>query len=300
MKKILVYYRAPFFTAIIIPVIFGTMLGYSQTGRLDWLFFALTLLGAVAAHGGANAANDYYDFLSGCDVNNPNRTPFSGGSEAIVRGERTARYFLVLSGISFSVALACGAYLVLNIKNGLPVLGSLSVLGFVFGFFYTAPPFKFAYRGFGEFLIALSFGPLPVLGAYFVQTGKVELYPILMSLPLTFFILNIIWINQFPDIATDRKAGKFTLVARMGSGNARYIYLLIFAAAYLCIIPLVFYLRVSPLLFLAWLTVPLALNAVRVCFAGHNDVKKLVPAMGMTILIHLLGGVFLTAAVLFA
>ncbi|MEW6201283.1 MAG: 1,4-dihydroxy-2-naphthoate octaprenyltransferase [bacterium] len=300
MKKIITCFRAPFFTAIIVPVIFGSVLGYAKTGQMNWLFFILTLIGAIAAHGGANTANDYYDYLSGCDVNNPNRTPFSGGSEAIVRGECSPRYFLLLSGTSFLIALICGVYLVMSIENGLLVLGTLSILGFTFGFFYTAPPFKFAYRGFGELMIALGFGPLPVAGAYFVQTGEITLYPFIMSIPITFFILNIIWINEFPDIDTDRNAGKFTLVVRLGGEKARYIYMLFYLAAYISIIPLVFSLKASPLLFIVWFTLPLAMKAVAVCFANYNSVKSLIPAMGMTILIHLLGGVLLTTAILLA
>ena len=65
---------------------------------------------------------------------------------------------------------ACG--LALNTIHPGHVVLALGATGFVLGWFYTAPPLRIAYRGAGEPVIFLLFGPLAGLGTYYVQTGR--------------------------------------------------------------------------------------------------------------------------------
>ena len=64
--------RAPFFTAMIIPVALGSVLAWHDTSVFLWLKFLLTLIGAVLINAGTNMINDYYDHITGCDEANPN------------------------------------------------------------------------------------------------------------------------------------------------------------------------------------------------------------------------------------
>jgi hypothetical protein len=51
--------------------------------------------------------------------------------------------------------------------------------------------------GVEEFLIATTYGILMTMGAYYVQTGYFALESFLNSLPVAFFISNMLLINQF-------------------------------------------------------------------------------------------------------
>ena len=85
---------------------------------------------------------------------------------------------------------------------------------------YHAPPLKLSYRGFGELAVALCYGPLIALGTYLVQVREVSPGLTLAALPLGLLIAGFLWVNEFPDYAADKSAGKKTLVVRLGRERA--------------------------------------------------------------------------------
>ena len=62
---------------------------------------------------------------------------------------------------------AVGVYLTL--RGGWPIL-AFALLGGMAAIFYVAPPIRWAYRGLGELVIALSYGPWMVLGSLYLHT----------------------------------------------------------------------------------------------------------------------------------
>ena len=293
MKRFLELSRAPFFTAIITPGIFGAILAHRETGHICWLRFVLTIVGLVAAHAGANLVNDYFDFRLGADLRNPWRNMFSGGSPHIVEGREKAATFLALGLASFAVALACGVALAWMVDRGVGPVAGLAVLGFAFAFFYTAPPFKLVYRGWGEFAIFIAFGLLPVLGAYYVQTGALSAWPLIAGLPLSFLITNILWINEFPDYESDRAAGKRHLVVRLGPGISRYVYHGMAAAAFVLIVTFSLDPRFGRWSLLGLGALPFAAAACVMLHRHFLEPPALVRAQGLTIAAHLATGVLL-------
>jgi 1,4-dihydroxy-2-naphthoate octaprenyltransferase len=99
-------------------------------------------------------------------------------------------------------------------------------------YFYQAPPFKLSYRGFGELAVALCYGPLICVGTYLVLRGKIDIVPLLVSIPLGLLIAAFLWVDEFPDFASDEKANKRTLVVRLGRRAASRLFPLIFGAAF--------------------------------------------------------------------
>jgi len=59
--------RPPFFTATIVPTIFGAVFAWHETTSFDTLLFILTLMGVLFLHAGTNVVNDYFDYRSGTD-----------------------------------------------------------------------------------------------------------------------------------------------------------------------------------------------------------------------------------------
>ena len=78
LKVWFVELRAPFFTAAVVPTLLGTAIAWEELGLFDGWLFILTLLGTVFAHAGTNVINDYFDFKSGTDLANKDKTPFNG------------------------------------------------------------------------------------------------------------------------------------------------------------------------------------------------------------------------------
>jgi len=292
-KKWMIAIRAPFFTGIIIPIVFGASLAFYETGRFSWGPFIITLLGGILAHAGANLANDYYDHKTTDDDINRNPTPFSGGSRVIQEGLISARAVLTAAFICWGLALAAGLYLT-SITPGYWIL-LLALAGFLGGFFYTATRFALAYNRIGEIAILINFGVLPVLGAYFVQAGNFSWPAVWASMPIGFLITAILYINQYPDYVADKAVKKNHLVVTFGLKKGRLGYYFLIFGNYTILVLAVIFANLPLLALAGLLSLPIALKAVRT-FARHYDkVKEIIPAQAATIQVHFLTGILMSA-----
>jgi len=109
----------------------------------------------------------------------------------------------------------------------------LGVIGLLGGFFYTAPPIKLGYRCVGECVIALLFGLLPVFGSYYLQTGKIDILPLLPAAVVGVLIFLIILINEFPDLAADASVNKKTLIVSLGVPASVWIYRIVLISGFI-------------------------------------------------------------------
>jgi 1,4-dihydroxy-2-naphthoate octaprenyltransferase len=285
MKKWLVAVRAPFFTASLAPVVVGVAVAFYEGVPLRWLHAILTLLGVTALHAGTNLANDYFDHRSRNDWVNATPTPFSGGSRVIQTGALSPRAVLIYALACFAVGAAIGLYL-WRVTPGYTVLW-LGLIGVCSGFFYTATPVAIGYRGVGELFIGLNFGVLATLGAHYVQAGHLSAAALSASLPVSFLIAAVVYINEFPDYAADKEVRKRTLVVLLGLKRARWGYWALMAATYVAVAAAVALKILPPWALLGMLTLPVAAQATNVLFKNYADPYKILPANGLTIIVHL-------------
>ncbi|MFQ6136609.1 MAG: 1,4-dihydroxy-2-naphthoate octaprenyltransferase [Candidatus Hydrothermarchaeales archaeon] len=282
--------RVPFFTASIVPVALGGAIAWALEGAFNPFYFVLTLVEVVCLHAGANLANDYFDFKSGCDVITRELTPFNGGSRVLPDELLTPRSVYAASMIFFGIGILVGFYLALKLGWILLLLG---VIGLLSGYLYSAPPIYLASRGIGELLVGLNFGPLVVLGTYYVQVQRFAFEPLVASLPAGFLIAAVLYINQFPDYDADKEVGKAHLVVRLGREKAVKGYVAIIAATYVSI-SLATLLKITPLSTLMGLvTIPKAKNAIAILKKYYDNTPKLIPANAATIQIHFFTGLLL-------
>lgn len=280
--------RIPFLlSAAVVPTIFGAVFAWHENASLDIPLFILTLVGVLLLHAGTNVVNDYFDYRSGTDRINRNKSPFNGGSPFVVDGTLTAkdiyREALALFAVGGTIGLLL-AYLTT------PLILPLGILGAALGYFYTSPRVNLAARGVGEIAVGLGFGPLVVGGAYAVQTGALAWTPFAAGIPIGLLIGLMLFINQFPDMEADSKAGKTHWVVRMGVSRASTWYVVLMAMAFASIVVL-WMAGVYPALALIGL-VPavLAYRAGKVVRAKYGLFKELVPAQLMTIQTQMLVG----------
>ena len=285
--------RPSFLIATVVPILLGAAIAWSQTGALSWPYLLLTVLAGVLLHAGTNIINDYFDHKSGNDeVNSQFVRPFSGGSRMIQLGLLTP--VEVLSGglVCFLAGSGAGIYLASTRGVLLLVIG---LVGVISGFFYSAPPFKFANRGLGELLIGLNFGVLMVFGSYFVQTQRMDWEPFLAGLPVMFFIIAVVYINEFPDYEADRTVGKATLIVRLGRKRAAIGYVGIVGLGYLILILETTIGIAGGYVALGLLSFPFALKAIRSVLTHYERPLDLVSGNAATIMIHILTGALLIA-----
>jgi 1,4-dihydroxy-2-naphthoate octaprenyltransferase len=291
VKRAVRIVRAPFLTAIVVPVLLGACIAWGE-GIFHWGFFLLTLLGAVCVQAGSNMSNDYFDHLSGSDEINRELTPFSGGSRVIQDGTFGARQVLIVSTACYLIGAGIGVYLAW--ARGWTVLW-LGLAGFFMAFFHNAPPVNLysLAPGLGELAVGLGFGPVAVLGAYYVQAQQLNLKTLWASIPVGLLIAAVLYINEFPDYQADKAVGKKTLVVVLGREQAVWGYITLLVAAYLMVVVGVA-LRFLPLTaLLALLPLPLAYRGIQGALRFHSDTPKLIPTNAATIQIHLLTGLLL-------
>ncbi|MEE8359803.1 MAG: 1,4-dihydroxy-2-naphthoate octaprenyltransferase [Candidatus Omnitrophota bacterium] len=288
--------RVPFFTATIIPVALGAIVAWSDAGAFSWFRFWLTLFGAILIHAGTNLINDYFDHVSGCDEANPNPTPFSGGSRVIQDGSIAPKKILYAAIFSFIIGGAIGLYL--NYLCGKNVIIILGIAGISLAVFYNAKPFRIGYGSFGELAVGFGFGPLIVMGSYYVQAQTLPITVFLISVPIGILIALVLFINEFPDYTADKSVGKRTIVVILGKRNSVVMYNILLVVVYLSIIALVVFKILPTICLIAFLSIPLALKAFAVSKKNFDKIYELLPANASTIALHSLIGVLLCASIM--
>ena len=283
--------RLPFLSATAVPVLLGIAVAASH-GAFTWWTALLTLIGGSFAHLAINVTNDIFDTLSGADDANTTPTQFSGGSRVAVYDLVSIRGLSWLALALFAAAAVIGLSLV-------AVTGSLTLLwigvaGILVGVAYTAPPLKLVYRGLGEIAVAVGFGPIMLLGAYVVQTGRLAWEPFVLSLVPGALIALILFVNEIPDRRSDAEAGKRTLPTRFSPDMIRTGYLVVALAAFAVIAGgVVGGLLPWPTL-IALAAVPLALRVHAGLKVHYDSPYTLMAVMGTNVNLNLaVGGLLL-------
>ncbi len=294
--------RAPFLTVSVLPVLIGATLPFwarPDGFAFSWLKFVETLVAVVLIHMGANLGNGYYDHVSGADPSNPNPGVLSGGSGLITSGALPPSFFLRSSIICLAIGAALGLHLHFTVPGNLVLV--FGIVGILLAHFYTAPPIKLCYRGLGEIATGLSFGVLPVAGAYYVQTGQVTWQVILASLPITFAVVLVLWVNQIVDYQPDEAVGKRNLVVLLGHRAAGRVGVpLIGSLAFVTLFVAVFTGSLIPLTLVAILAFGLIRTVVADCWNHHGNPPKLAEAQVSAIKLHLTIGLIIALSALAA
>ncbi len=242
----------------------------------------MVLVGAVSAHISVNALNEYFDFKSGLDFHT-RRTPFSGGSGTLPANPHMAKHALVIAIATFTVVVGIGFYFL--IVRG-PALLAIGILGLFLLIFYTPWIAHHPYMC----LVApgLGFGPFMVIGTHVALTGSYSWTAFVASMIPFFLVSNLLLLNQFPDVEADRDVGRKHLPIVIGRRASSLLYVGFLLMAYLSLIWGVYnqYLPKASLVGLATaiLAVPVSIGSYRYA----ENVKKLIPLMGINVAINIL------------
>lgn len=209
--------------AAVAPVLVGCAWAWRESA---WQPVAamLCLAFAVLIQIGTNFANDYFDFINGADTATrvgPRRAVASG---LIAPG--TMRRAMVAT---FAIAFVVGLGL---LPFGGPWLLVIGVASVICGIAYTGGPWPLGYHGLGDVFVFIFFGLVAVGATAFVQTGRLTRETCLAGAAIGLLTANILVVNNYRDVETDRVAGKRTLVVRFGRRFARTQFNLSLLAAF--------------------------------------------------------------------
>jgi 1,4-dihydroxy-2-naphthoate octaprenyltransferase len=268
--------RFQFLPLTVIMVSLGTAIA-AYEGYFHFGHFLLAMVGSLLVHMTVNVINDYHDYVDGIDLNTQ-RTPFSGGSGVLPLDLLKPRQAFWFGTICLLIAMVIGFYFVM--VKGWFLFPLLLLAGFC-AYFYNVYLSKWHI---GEIFAGLCFGPLLVLGSYYVQTGRYGWETLVASLAPGILTSNLLFLNEFPDWEADRKGGRRHFVISLGKRDASYLFVALLTASYLCIIIGVLS-RMMPVLTLIGLaTIGFGWKAAKGALKYYDDTEKLVPVLGVNVI----------------
>ena len=200
------------------PVLLGCSLAYTD-GHFQWIPALLCFLFAFSMQIDANFINDYYDYLKGSD-----REDRLGPERACAQGWITLS--AMKKGMLFTTLLSCLWGLLLLKYCGIEMI-PVGLLCVLFAFLYTAGPYPLAYHGWGDVLVIVFFGFVPVGCTYYTMahgwTWNVTIACAACGLVSDLLLM----LNNYRDREQDKISGKRTLIVRFGEPAGRWAYLLL-------------------------------------------------------------------------
>jgi 1,4-dihydroxy-2-naphthoate octaprenyltransferase len=195
------------------------------TGNFSWIAAVVCVIGVMFAHLGMNLLDDWFDYYKGSgEARLKTATEGFRGRMTkypyLTSGEATPKQLLVAVCVFLGIAALMGC-VVLAIRGSMILWWMLA--GFIIGFSYSGGPLKLGFRGLGELVIFVIFGPLMMTGVYYAITGDVTPKIAWLSASVGLLVTNIVYTHSVLDAVPDQKMGKFTMAHLMGSDKGMMV-----------------------------------------------------------------------------
>ena len=254
-------------TGSVIPVVLGAMLALKES-QFYFGYFILSVIAIVLLQAGVNLLSDYDDFINKVD------TKDSHGSSGVIFDNLISPKAIRTGGFIL-IALGSLIGLFLSYQRGWFVL-LLGLIGAFGGYSYTGKPLTLKYKGLGIPLVFLLFGPLMVLGSYYVQIQTITFTAVLASIPVGLLTTAILHANDIRDIEHDKKAGIKTLSIIIGRKNAIKIYYGLIILSYGVVLLGSLYKIIPYWSLLCLITIPCAIKLIKKLNASYTSITNIV------------------------
>jgi 1,4-dihydroxy-2-naphthoate octaprenyltransferase len=194
------------YSVAITPIWVGTAVALAETQTINLAIFTTFLVSAILIIAWLNLSNDVFDSETGIDVNKAHSLVNLTGKKPLIFW--LANLFLAI-GIIGVVAIAWW-------QRDLTVIG-IVLLCCALGYTYQGPPFRLGYRGLGEIICFICFGPLAVAAAYYSQTQTWSIVSLAASIIVGIATSLILFCSHFHQVEDDLLAGKRSPIVRLGT-----------------------------------------------------------------------------------
>jgi 1,4-dihydroxy-2-naphthoate octaprenyltransferase len=272
ISKWLVITRAAVFSMTATSGLIGALLAVGAarlTGavQIDWLYLVLAVVGLVVAHAANNMINDYFDLEGGVDTDDYVRALYA--PHPILSGWVTKRQLgaaiLIVNAIDLAIMLF------LTAARG-PLVIAFALAGLFISVFYVAPPIRLKHIGLGEPGVFLVWGPLMVVGTFFVATGQIPAWTWIASLPYAILVTSVLFGKHIDKIVADTKKGVRTLPVILGERRARAVARVLMIAFYPIVVAAAIVGWIGPWVALVVLGIPRLLEVLKTFAAPRPEV----------------------------
>ncbi len=214
-------------------MIMGHTLAY-VAGHFSWTIFIMSILTAVSLQVLSNFSNDYGDTVHGADSADrvgPKRAVQSGAIS--LKQMKAAVVIFAIVSLTLGLSLVIYAFEDWTRRIIFTALGLLSIWAAIN---YTAGSKPYGYSGKGDISVFLFFGLVTVTGSYYLQVKDIDLTILLPAYACGALSTGVLNVNNIRDIASDRKAGKMSIPAKIGKDSAKMYHLFLLTSAALALI----------------------------------------------------------------
>lgn len=263
VSKWLVITRAAVFSMTVTSGLIGGLLaiGAQQlTGQVtvNWALLGLAIVGLVVAHAANNMINDYFDLEGGVDTDDYVRALYA--PHPILSGWVTKRQLGTAILLANAIDLAIMLFL---ISQRGPLVAAFALGGLFVSVFYVAPPIRLKHIGLGEPGVFVVWGPLMVVGTFFIATGEIPGWAWVASLPYAILVTTVLFGKHIDKIEADTKKGVRTMPVLLGEARARRVAQVLMIAFYPIVIGAVLAGWIGPWVLLVVLGIPRLLTVLR-------------------------------------
>lgn len=184
----------------------------------------------------SNFANDYGDGVKGTD--NDDRIGPKRALQSGILTDKELKNGIILSviiNIILSITLLFVAFGTEQLFLILFFLG-LAIASIWAAIKYTVGSSAYGYRGLGDVFVFLFFGLLAVLGTLFLFTNYLTVEAVLPAISIGLLSTGVLNLNNLRDCVSDKKAGKNTLVVKMGFEKGKIYHFTILIIAFLSLL----------------------------------------------------------------
>lgn len=272
----------------LLPALTAVALSYGGA-EFNWIAAVVSVIGVVFLHFALNLLDDWFDYKVG-SAEARSKVANEGFRGRMIKypyltsGEAT--HFELLRAIIVLLLSAASMGAVVLVIRGWDILWWV-VSGLIIGVSYSGGPLKLGFRGLGELVIFLMFGPLLMTGVYFAITGTLDWKIICLSVAVGLLVTNIVYSHSVLDAVPDQKMGKKTMAHLIGSAKGQIAFsAFLNIVPYLIVVVAVILGQMHPAYLAVLLVLPVSLWLVRSLndFVHHREVpiepKKWMGPMG--------------------
>jgi 1,4-dihydroxy-2-naphthoate octaprenyltransferase len=270
------------YSVAMMPICLGTAVAFAETRILNSHILFTFLTSAILILAWENLSNDVFDAETGIDRNKVHSLVTLTGNKALV---------FWLGNLCLAIGLV-GIVAIAYWQQDFTVL-SMILMCCALGYLYQGPPFRLGYRGWGELLCFLSFGPLAVAAAYYSQTQSWSAASFWAAVILGISTSLILFCSHFHQVEDDLAAGKRSPIVRLGTAQAARL-LPWYSGSIFGLTVLFAALQIFPAwTLLIFASLPPAINLCRHVLNHHNQPEQVSNCKYIAVSLHFWSGLLL-------
>jgi len=249
----------------------------SQNEGFSLLLGLLAVVGVMAGHLSINLFDDYFDYkVKKSDyrmqLEHQGMRARISKCTYLTSGEATLKQLLTACFAFGAIALAIGFVIYLYRGHVILLLGAITG---IIGVSYSGAPLRLSYRGLGEIVIGIVFGPLLMVGVFYAACGVFDGSVLFVSVPVGMLVANIVYSHAIMDYEPDKLVGKMTFAVLLKNKHAMlYCLLFLLVSTFIILVSGVIKGFLSVYYLFSLLTIPMAVSLFRLMVEFVRDPNR--------------------------